>query len=57
MAAFCGSEGLSKSGIHKPTDLIIFPWEKEPTAPLSDVEVAEMQAEMAALNALNKAKP
>ena len=27
MAAFCGTEALSKSNIHTPTDLIKFPWD------------------------------
>ena len=44
---------LKKAGINGPTDLIKFPWEKETadTTDLpSDEEIAEMQAEMDAIN-------
>ena len=44
---------LKKAGIKGPTDLIKFPWEKETadTTDLpSDEEIAEMQAEMDAIN-------
>lgn len=51
MAAQVGSKALNEAGIYKPTDLIQFPWDKEPTVPLSDEERDEMQAEMAAMNA------
>lgn len=44
---------LQKAGINRPTDLIQFPWEQEIT-PITDEEAAELQAEMAALNALNQ---
>ena len=42
---------LKKAGINKPTDLMKFPWEKEADTPtISDDEIAELQAEMEALN-------
>ena len=42
---------LKKAGINKPTDLMKFPWEKEADIPtISDDEIAELQAEMEALN-------
>ena len=46
MAAYVGSTSLAESGIYKPTDLLQFPWEKEPTQPMSDDEIKEMQEEM-----------
>lgn len=36
MLAQCGSESLKKAGIHNPTDLIKFPWEKERVEPISE---------------------
>lgn len=50
--------GLPKGQIAKtPTEFIPFPWEKEEdnTPQITDEEVAELQAEMAAINAANKA--
>lgn len=46
MAAYAGSKSLAESGIHNPTDLLPFPWEKGPTQPMSDEEIKEMQEEM-----------
>lgn len=54
MQAFCGGKALSEAGIHKPTDLIKFPWDTDQRSPLSDADVADLQAEMAAMNAQNK---
>lgn len=43
---------MKKAGIHKPTDLLQFPWEKERVeAPqVSEETIAEMQAMMRAMN-------
>ena len=58
MASQVGGKALSEAGIHKPTDLIKFPWEKQPIANISDEDVAAMQAELAAINAQkNKVNP
>ena len=46
-----GTEALRKSGINNPTDLIQFPWDKEPMPALTDEDRNELQAEMAAENA------
>ena len=54
MQAFCGGKALNEAGIHKPTDLIKFPWDSAPVAPLSQSEVEDMQAEIDAINAQNK---
>ena len=51
MSSFCGSEAMQKAGIHKPTDLIKFPWDALPTMPISQEEAKELQAEMEAINA------
>ena len=53
MQAFCGSKALGEAGIYKPTDLIKFPWDSAPVAPISQEEAADLQAEMAAINAAN----
>lgn len=51
-ARFCMG---SKDPIPVITEWIKFPWEKEPAAPLTTDEVAQMQAEMAAYNnSMNK---
>lgn len=54
MQAFCGGKALSEAGIHQPTDLIKFPWDTDKRSPLSDDDIADLQAEMAAMNAQNK---
>ena len=43
---------LKKSGIYRPSDLITFPWEKETELanPPTEDEIAQLQAEMAAMN-------
>lgn len=51
MQAFCGGKALNEAGIHKPTDLIKFPWDTAPVTPLTQSEVEEMQAEIDAMNA------
>jgi len=51
MSAFCGGESMRKVGIHNPTDLIKFTWEREAPPPVSQEEIAQMQAEMDAINA------
>jgi hypothetical protein len=57
MSAFVGSDGMRKANITSPRDLLQFPWEKE-TADISDNEIAELQAHMAAINAqLDKENP
>ena len=54
MASFVGGDKLAEKGIHKPTDLTKFPWDTDQKSPLSDADVADLQAEMAAINAQNK---
>jgi hypothetical protein len=57
MSAFVGSDGMRKANITSPRDLLPFPWEKE-TTDISDKEIAELQAQMAAINAeLEKENP
>ena len=51
MCAFASSKSLHEAGIHSPTDLIKFPWEKEPAPPLTEQEYDELQDLMAAENA------
>ena len=50
MQAQCGSKALNEAGIYKPTDLIKFPWEQEPRTKVTPDDVAQLQAEMAAIN-------
>ena len=57
MTATIGTDGMKKAGISNPSDLMSFPWDKEPTPSITEDEVAEMQAEMAALNSQLKEKP
>ena len=48
---------MKKAGIHKPTDLLQFPWEKEKSEPSSmptEADIAEMQAMMREMNAQNE---
>lgn len=57
MRAQVGDDSLKKSGIHKPTDLLQFPWEKEQSEPSSmptEADIAEMQAMMREMNAQNE---
>jgi hypothetical protein len=51
MSAQVGSDGMHKSGINSPTDLIQFPWERTETDLPSEDDIAEMQAMMASMNA------
>jgi hypothetical protein len=53
MMAFCGGDALKKEGIYKPSDLIKFNWDAPNIAPITEDEVDELQAEMAAINAQN----
>ena len=53
MASFCGGDNLSKNGLHSPKDLLPFPWEQEPRTKVTPDDVAQLQAEMAAINAVN----
>ena len=50
MSAQVGSEGMRKSNINSPRDLIEFPWEKEPAPAITEEEATELLAEMQALN-------
>ena len=54
MASFVGGDKLSEKGINSPKDLIKFPWDTDQRSPLSDDDIADLQAEMAAINAQNK---
>lgn len=57
MLASCGTDGLNKAGIRRPTDLLTFPWEKEQKfTPLSDADRQQLQDEIAAFNAANDQK-
>lgn len=42
---------IKKAGINRPTDLIQFPWERDPSPPVSQQDIDELQAEMDAFNA------
>ena len=42
---------LRKAGINRPTDLIKFPWERVAETIVSDEDIKQLQAEMAAMNA------
>ena len=42
---------LRKAGIHRPADLIKFPWERVAETIVSDEDIKQLQAEMAAMNA------
>lgn len=44
----------SKEPVPTVTEWIKFPWEKEQIQPVSDEEIKEMQAEIAAINEMNK---
>lgn len=50
MASFVGGDKLSEKGINSPKDLLKFPWDTQPML-LSQSEVEDMQAEIAAMNA------
>jgi hypothetical protein len=42
---------LRKAGINRPTDLIKFPWERVADITVSEEDIKQLQAEMAAMNA------
>ena len=44
---------LKKAGIHRPTDLIKFPWERVAEITVSEEDIKQLQAEMAAMNSAN----
>lgn len=55
MCAFSGSKALNEAGIYKPTDLLELPWDEKPKEPdITQQDIDELQAEMAALNAQNE---
>ena len=58
MSAQVGSDGMRKSNINKPTDLIEFPWERETVhVNVSQEDIDEMQALMDSMNAQNTQAP
>lgn len=50
MSSFIGSDGMRKSGLTSPKDLLEFPWERDSSPPLSDEEVDEIRKELENLN-------
>lgn len=50
MQAFAGSKSMNEAGIYRPTDLLKFPWETEKGEMMSQEEIKDIQAEMAAMN-------
>ena len=54
MEAQVGTDAMHKANLFKPGDLMQFSWDREPSPPITDDERAELIAEMAAINALNK---
>ena len=51
MTAQCGSKAMREAGINSIEDLLKFPWDSEPVAPISDEDRDELLAEMDAINA------
>ena len=51
MLSFCGSDALKKSGINGPADLIKLPWDTKMEEQISQQDIDDLQAEMAAMNA------
>ena len=51
MQAQCGSKAMQEAGINSINDLLKFPWDSEPVAPITDEERDELLAEMEAMNA------
>ena len=51
MQAQCGSKAMQEAGINSINDLLKFPWDSEPVAPITDEERDELLAEMDAYNA------
>ena len=58
MAAQAGSKELAAHGIHGPVDLMPLPWDSDGHKPerLSDSDIAELQAEIDAINGNRKKK-
>jgi hypothetical protein len=52
MSAFAGTDQMKKNHWHKPADLLQFPWEKEPAAPMTEKEISDMQADMQAFQSI-----
>ena len=44
---------IKRAGIYRPTDLIKFPWERVAEITISQEDIDELQAEMAAMNRAN----
>lgn len=51
MTSQVGSKAMREANINNPTDLIKFTWECEAPPPVSQEEIAQLQAEMDAINA------
>ena len=51
MTAQCGSKAMREAGINSIEDLLKFPWDTEPVAPITDEERDNLLAEMDAINA------
>ena len=47
---------MREAGINSINDLLKFPWDSEPVAPITDEERDQLQAEMDAMNAALAAK-
>ena len=56
MQAQCGSKAMREAGINSIEDLLKFPWDSEPVAPITSEERDEMLAEINAYNAALAAK-
>ena len=56
MTAQCGSKAMQEAGINSIEDLLKFPWDSEPVAPITKEERDEMLAEIDAMNAALAAK-
>ena len=54
MEAFAGSKALSEAGINSAKDLLPFPWDIDHSDLPTEDEVADIVAEMDALNAQRK---
>lgn len=54
MCAFAGSKSLSENGIHGPKDLLPLPWDTDHSDLPTEDEVADIVAEMEAINAQHK---
>ena len=54
MAAFAGSKALSEAGINSAKDLLPLPWDTDHSDLPTEDEVADIVAEMEAINAQRK---